>query len=155
MELPQLFVIPAEAGIPLLLLVGAWATAWIPAFAGMTGGGGGCDEVPGAALVLWKGVLGFVQAVHFLVEPRPKGRALFTEHFGAALEPVFFMHRIERVGPRKGLAGFQAGTSVSVAQFYADTSIPCVLTGKRLQSSTTVGSTVCHRGIATGYSCGT
>lgn len=45
-------------------------------------------------------------------------------------------------------------TSFALPQFYADTNVPRVLTGKRLQSSTTVGSTVCHRGATTGYSCG-
>lgn len=42
----------------------------------------------------------------------------------------------------------------SVAQFYADTNTPRVLTGRRLQSSTAVGNQVCHRGIGSGYSCG-
>ena len=45
-------------------------------------------------------------------------------------------------------------TSLALPQFYADTNVPRVLTGKRLQSSTTVGSTVCHRGATSGYSCG-
>lgn len=41
-------------------------------------------------------------------------------------------------------------------QFYADlTTSARVLTGRRLWSSTAAGNTVCHRGKATGYSCGT
>ncbi len=47
-----------------------------------------------------------------------------------------------------------ATTNSPVAQFYADTATPRVVTGKRSQSATTVGSTVCHQGIGTGYSCG-
>ncbi len=42
-----------------------------------------------------------------------------------------------------------------VPEFYADlTSSARVLTGRRLLSSTSVGNTVCHRGITSGYSCG-
>lgn len=40
-------------------------------------------------------------------------------------------------------------------EFYADlTTTPRVLTGRRLRSSTAVGNTVCHRGMSSGYSCG-
>jgi hypothetical protein len=40
-------------------------------------------------------------------------------------------------------------------EFYADlTTTARVLTGRRLRSSTAVGNTVCHRGMTTGYSCG-
>ena len=42
----------------------------------------------------------------------------------------------------------------AVPQFYADTSTPRTLTGRRTQTNTAVGSTVCHYGAATGYSCG-
>lgn len=42
-----------------------------------------------------------------------------------------------------------------VPEFYADlTTSARVLTGRRLYSSTSVGNTVCHRGITSGYSCG-
>ena len=44
---------------------------------------------------------------------------------------------------------------VERAEFYADSATtPRILTGKRLQSSTAAGNQVCHRGAATGYSCG-
>jgi streptogrisin C len=44
---------------------------------------------------------------------------------------------------------------VESAEFYADTTASArILTGKRLQSSTAAGNQVCHRGEATGYSCG-
>lgn len=40
-------------------------------------------------------------------------------------------------------------------EFYADlTTTARVLTGRRYRSSTAVGNTVCHRGMGTGYSCG-
>jgi len=40
-------------------------------------------------------------------------------------------------------------------EFYADlTTTARVLTGRRLRSSTAVGNTVCHRGMTSGYSCG-
>lgn len=43
-----------------------------------------------------------------------------------------------------------------VPEFYADlTTSARVLTGRRLYSSTSVGNAVCHRGISSGYSCGT
>ena len=45
-------------------------------------------------------------------------------------------------------------TADAVPQFYADTATPRVLTGRRTQSNTAVGSTVCHRGISSNYSCG-
>jgi streptogrisin C len=42
-----------------------------------------------------------------------------------------------------------------VPEFYADlTTSARVLTGKRLRSSTAVGNTACHRGLTSGYSCG-
>jgi len=41
-------------------------------------------------------------------------------------------------------------------EFYADsTTTPRILTGRRLRSSTAPGDAVCHRGLTTGYSCGT
>lgn len=41
-------------------------------------------------------------------------------------------------------------------EFYADlTTTPRVLTGRRLRSSTAPGNATCHRGSASGYSCGT
>lgn len=41
-------------------------------------------------------------------------------------------------------------------EFYADsTATARTLTGRRLRSSTAVGNAVCHRGSASGYSCGT
>ncbi|HEX8210308.1 MAG TPA: hypothetical protein VF584_08970 [Longimicrobium sp.] len=40
-------------------------------------------------------------------------------------------------------------------EFYADlTTSARVLTGRRLRSSTAAGNTTCHRGMTTGYSCG-
>jgi streptogrisin C len=45
-------------------------------------------------------------------------------------------------------------TAYALPQFYADTATPRVLTGRRTQSNTAVGSTVCHRGIGSNYSCG-
>lgn len=43
-----------------------------------------------------------------------------------------------------------------LGQFYADsTTTARTLTGKRLRSSTAAGNQVCHRGVTTGYSCGT
>lgn len=42
-----------------------------------------------------------------------------------------------------------------VPEFYADLITSArVLTGRRLRSSTAVGNTVCHRGLTSGYSCG-
>lgn len=49
---------------------------------------------------------------------------------------------------------FLDATADALPQFYADSTTPRVLTGKRLQSSTTVGSTVCHRGDYSKHSCG-
>lgn len=44
---------------------------------------------------------------------------------------------------------------VERAEFYADSATTArVLTGRRLRSSTSAGNQVCHRGTATGYSCG-
>lgn len=41
------------------------------------------------------------------------------------------------------------------AEFYADSATTArIVTGRRLQSSTAAGNQVCHRGAATGYSCG-
>jgi hypothetical protein len=47
-------------------------------------------------------------------------------------------------------------SSATLPQFYADTNVPRVLTGRRLQSSTATGNQVCHRGIGSTsrYSCG-
>ena len=50
-----------------------------------------------------------VRPFHHLVEPRPQRRAFVPQHVGAALETVLFMHRVERVGPRKCLGGFKSG----------------------------------------------
>lgn len=43
-----------------------------------------------------------------------------------------------------------------VPEFYADlTTSARVLTGRRLRTSTAAGNAVCHRGLTSGYSCGT
>jgi len=109
----------------------------------VSGGGGACTS--GFVVKNTSNTTGIATAAHC-------PNSLTYTGLDGATHPLTFVTETEDADQD---VQWHTSTATEKAEFYADTTTARTLTGRRTRASTSKGNEVCHRGITTGYSCGT